>query len=321
MTATPTRVRTALVCAVAVLLVGQLPAQTPLEVVHTFAAAEPERGAFPSSGPLAEAADGSFYGITDSGGDAGLGSVYRMAGDVVTPIASFNDDTGLPSVASGLLLATDGDFYGTTETGAGGDGTVFRVTADGTLSVWARFNFADIGATPSGRLIEGTDGYLYGTALFGPGGGPGVVFRVNKAFGSPDELGVLEAFAVFELDETGESAPAGAFPTAGVTETPDGGFYGTAEMGGANGHGTIFRATSGSVSAVHSFNSTDGTMPASPLLLAADGTSLYGTTTGGGATADDTYVGAGTLFQLTLGSAPALATLVSFDSATTGEFP
>ena len=328
MIATPTSVRTALVCAVAVMLVGQLPAQTQFEVAHTFKLGDEQNGAFPSSGPLAEAADGSLYGLTDSGGQFGLGSVFRLANGDVTPIASLTEDTGFPSVGSGLLLASDGNLYGTTESGttATGDpgvGTVFRVTPDGSLSVWARFNDAETGATPSGRLIEGTDGYLYGTALFGPGGGPGVVFRVNKAWGDTGEAGVIEPFAVFELDPIDDSAPAGAFPTAGVTEAPDGSFYGTAEMGGGIGYGTIFRATLGSVTAVHSFGNTDGSMPASPLLITSDGTNtyVYGTTTGGGATADDMNLGSGTLFQLTLDATNTLKTLVSFDSATTGEFP
>jgi uncharacterized repeat protein (TIGR03803 family) len=336
--ATPARVRTALVCALAVLFVGHVPAQTRFEVVHTFSSLTPELGAFPSSGPLAEAADGSLYGITDSGGDAGMGTVYRLADGVVTTVASFTEDTGLPAVATGLLLASDGNLYGTTEADAGGigNGTVFRVTPDGTLSVWARFSFEDDGATPSGRLIEGLDGNLYGTALFGPGGGPGVVFRVGKAGETAGEGGAIEPFAIFELDPIDGSAPAGAFPTAGVTEVSPGIFYGTAEMGGANGHGTIFRATAGSVGAtegsveaVHSFNNADGSMPASPLLLASDGTStfLYGTTTGGGNSVDDVsgYPGAGTLFQIALDPDPAAAsplkTLASFDPAINGEFP
>jgi uncharacterized repeat protein (TIGR03803 family) len=324
--ATPARVRIALVCALAVLFVGHIPAQTRFEVVHTFSTATPEFGAFPSSGPLAEAEDGSLYGITDSGG-TGFGTVYRLADGVVTTIASFDDDTGLPAVATGLLLASDGNMYGTTEGDAGGlgNGTVFRVTPDGILSVWARFSFDDDGATPSGRLIEGLDGNLYGTALFGPGGGPGVVFRVSKAGETVGEGGSIEPFATFELDPNDDSAPAGAFPTAGVTEVTAGVFYGTAEMGGLNGHGTIFRATEGSVSAVHSFNNADGSMPASPLLMTSDGIStfLYGTTTGGGDSVDESsgYLGAGTLFKVTLDPVPTVVAVASFDPAVSGEFP
>lgn len=334
MIATPARVRTLLVCAVAVMLVGQLPAQTQFKVVHTFSAAAPENGAFPSSGPLAETADGSVYGITDSGGEFGQGTVFRMTDGVVTPLASFNDDTGIPAVASGLLLASDGDFYGLSETGTDpvtGEifgGTVFRVTPDGSVFAWARFT-ADVGATPSGRLIEGSDGYLYGTALFSAGGEPGFVFRVKKASGATGELGVVEVFATLALDPVDGSAPAGAFPSAGVTEVTPGVFYGTAEMGGANGFGSIFQATAGSVSAVHSFTNSeenrDGSMPASPLLMIGDGVSayLYGTTTGGGATTDDLtgYPGSGTLFRLALDGTNTLTTLASFDSALTGEFP
>ena len=289
-----------------------LQAQSRYEVVHTFSATD--GGAFPSSGPMAQGADGSLYGVTDSGGEFGSGSVFRLAADgIVTTIASFDASQGVPSVGTGLVRASDGDFYGTTENGGvASEGAIFRVTADGTVSIWASFSSSENGATPSGRLIEGRDGYLYGTALFGLNGAPGVVFRVNLAWGSAG-TGVIEPYAVFNADETG-----GSFPSAGVVEGPDG-FYGTAEMGGAFGYGTIFRATSGDVTAVHSFSNADGSTPASPLLLASDG-NLYGTTIAGGASATADYPGAGTLFQVKLDGSNALTTLVSFD-VLNGEFP
>jgi uncharacterized repeat protein (TIGR03803 family) len=291
-----------------------LQAQSRYEVAHTFSQANPQGGVSPSSGPMAKGDDGSLYGITDAGGAFGSGTVFRIAADgTVTTIASFDADLGVPSIGSGLLRASDGAFYGTTENGgASFEGAIFRVTPDGTVSVWAELNSTDVGATPGGRLIEGRDGYIYGTALFGPGFGPGVVFRVAQAWGSTG-TGVIEPYAVFNADET-----AGTFPSSGVTEGPDG-FYGAAEAGGAFGHGTIFRATSGDVSAVHSFSSTDGSQPASPLLLASDG-NLYGTTMAGGATAIDGNPGAGTLFQLALDGSNTLTTVVSFDGVN-GEFP
>jgi uncharacterized repeat protein (TIGR03803 family) len=284
-----------------------LQAQSRYEVAHTFSQANPEGGVSPSSGPMAKGDDGSLYGITDAGGAFGSGTVFRINVDgTVTTIASFDADLGVPSIGSGLLRASDGAFYGTTENGgASFEGAIFRVTPDGTVSIWAEFNSTEVGATPAGRLIEGRDGYIYGTALFGPGFGPGVVYRVAQAWGSTG-AGVIEPYAVFNGDET-----AGVFPSSGVTEGPDG-FYGAAESGGAFGHGTIFRATSGDVSAVHSFSDADGSTPASPLLLASDG-NLYGTTMAGGA-------GAGTVFQFTLDGTNTLTTVVSFDGLN-GEFP
>ncbi len=314
------KVRAILACAVALTVVVGLRAQTQYEVVHTFSGSL----AFPE-GSLAQASDPNddrFYGVALAGGDFDSGAIFRLTlGEEPTAIASLTPDMGVPVFGGGLLQASDGAFYFMTENGGSGeDGAIFRVTPAGDLSIWASFDFSEHGATPSGRLIEGSDGYLYGTALFGPEGAPGVVFRVNQAWGSTGEAGIIEPFAVFTR-EADDSAPAGAFPSAGVTEAPDGSFYGTAEMGGANGYGTLFRTTEGAVSAVHSFNNTDGSMPASPLLLASDG-NLYGTATGGGDAADDVNLGAGTLFQFKLdGSTDPFVRLESFDSAFHGEFP
>jgi uncharacterized repeat protein (TIGR03803 family) len=65
--------------------------------------------------------------------------------------------------------------------------------------------------------------------------------------------------------------------------------YGTAEDGGANNVGVIFKSTlSGAESVVHDFNTSDGSYPISTLIKV--GCCLYGTTTGGGAN------GFGTIF-------------------------
>lgn len=290
------------VCATAMAAALPFQAQSQYEITHALSD-------IPAGSPIQTGGD-VFYGLTVSGGE-GFGTVFRLTASGPITVASFTADMGFPSEGGGLLLASDGALYGTTEGGTAAypDGTVFRVTPDGTLSVWAAFNFFDHGATPSGRLIEGSDGYLYGTALFGPGGAPGVVFRVNQAGQQSGEGGTIEAFAIFPEDTSPTSA--GAAPAAGVVEV-DGSFYGTAMFGGVYGAGTIFHATAGAVSAVHVFNGSDGTWPASPLLLASDD-SLYGTTVGDGV---DSF---GTLFRFPL-DGTALSTLVSFDR-TNGDFP
>jgi uncharacterized repeat protein (TIGR03803 family) len=292
----------AVACAAVIAAAGSFYAQSQYEVTHTLVDIP--------AGSLTQTAVSTFYGVTISGGE-GFGTVYRLTPGGPVTVASFTAEIGFPSEGSGLLLAGDGALYGTTEGGSVyPDGTVVRVTPDGTLSVWAAFNFFDHGATPSGRLIEGTDGYLYGTALFGPAGAPGVVFRVNQAWGQAGEAGTIEAFAIFPED-AGGLTPAGESPGSGVVEV-DGSFYGTAMFGGAYGAGTIFHATAGAVSAVHLFNGSDGLAPASPLLLGSDD-NLYGTTAGDGVTSF------GTLFRFPLDGS-GLTTLVAFDG-TNGDFP
>ncbi len=283
--------------------VALLAASTPLYAQSRYEVMDSLDG--PSSGRLVQASNGNFYGVTYLGGDNGKGTVFRLTPDgILKTIASFTLDMGAPSIGSGLLQASDGNLYGTTDSGANFAGTIFRVTLDalgnGSLSTWATFDASVNGAAPSGRLIEGRDGFLYGTALVGPNFEPGAVFRV-------DATGTIQQVAVFPPDGS-----AGEFPSAGLVQAADGSFYGTAESGGANFAGTIFRVADGQVTAVHSFNLTDGANPVSPLLH-RNGT-LYGTTFMGGATAEVNGVGDGTLFEFSL-TTNTLRTLGSFDGA------
>jgi uncharacterized repeat protein (TIGR03803 family) len=139
---------------------------------------------------LVQGTDGNFYGITNSGGANGFGTIFRLspAGQLVT----LHNFCSLANCADGsnpngpLVQASDGNFYGTTLTGgiqngptcsftsASGQavqcGTVFKITPSGTFTTLYEFcsqpNCAD-GANPSSGLVQGTDGNLYGTTHTG----------------------------------------------------------------------------------------------------------------------------------------------------------
>jgi uncharacterized repeat protein (TIGR03803 family)/YD repeat-containing protein len=84
----------------------------------------------------------------------------------------------------------------------------------------------------------------------------------------------------------------GANPFAGLLQASDGNFYGTNYRGGTTDQGNIFRVTpDGTLTALHSFNGTDGFKP-NELIQANDG-NFYGTTKEGGA------YGSGTIFRIT----------------------
>jgi uncharacterized repeat protein (TIGR03803 family) len=102
----------------------------------------------------------------------------------------------------------------------------------------------------------------------------------------------------------------GAYPYSPLT--PLGSYlYGTAYEGGANGWGTIFRAsTNGGLSGLQSFNYTDGGIPYPGLLLSTN--VFYGAAVEGGA------YGEGTIFRALFDGV--FATLVSFDGQN-GSFP
>ncbi len=91
-----------------------------------------------------------------------------------------------------------------------------------------------------------------------------------------------------------------------LVQGSNGDLYGTTELGGANGDGTVFKInTAGKLTTLHSFDYTDGAGPYAGLVLASDG-DLYGTTTFGGANGD------GTVFKITTGGT--LTTLYNFCS-------
>jgi uncharacterized repeat protein (TIGR03803 family) len=88
-----------------------------------------------------------------------------------------------------------------------------------------------------------------------------------------------------------------------LVRATDGNFYGTTSGGGSSGDGTVFEITSGgTLTTLHSFQSTDGAEPEGGLLQATSG-ALYGTTFEGGAPED------GTVFALGVGLAPFVETV------------
>jgi len=92
-------------------------------------------------------------------------------------------------------------------------------------------------------------------------------------------------------------------PRAGLAQGTDGNFYGTTEGGGARGGGTLFRISpSGTLTTLHSFDSTDGIYPSAALIQHTNG-GFYGTTSGGGASGA-CGSGCGTVFSLSVGLGP-----------------
>jgi len=235
-------------------------------------------GSAPYAG-LMLGADGNFYGTTEAGGAHGAGTVFKITQrGTLTTLHSFNISDGYNPYAT-LVQGTDGNFYGTTESGGAHIlGTVFKLTPQGTLSTLHSFNDTD-GASPEAPLIQATDGTFYSTTYNGGSQGYGTVYKIT----SGGTLATLHNFG----DET-----EGAAITSGLVQASDGNFYGSTNLAGPNGYGSVFTVTpTGTVTVLLSFNATDGATP-NELLLATDG-NLYGTTISGGANTD------GTVFELT----------------------
>ncbi len=243
--------------------------------------------------------DGNFYGVTVSGGNGETGGlVFKLTpSGSESALAKFCNPTygcgSGPDVGTNptsLMQANDGNFYGvTSNAGSGALGGLWQLVAN-SWAFNALYDFsATYGVSPSVTLVQGTDGQLYGVAPYGGTGLPnctnncGTVFKLTLS-GSPT---LLHSFC------TQTNCTDGAEPGAALLRGSDGNFYGTANAGGANGAGVIFRITpSGTYTVLHNFVAGDGTGVAAPLIQASDG-NFYGVAYYGGAYGD------GAIFQVT----------------------
>jgi uncharacterized repeat protein (TIGR03803 family) len=256
-------------------------------------------------GQLVQAKNGLLYGTT--GGDLinSDGTIFEITpGGTLTTITFFGGAVGEVPYA-GLIQATNGDLYGTTQYGGtNGDGVVFEISPGGTLTTLHSFDGTD-GSGPVDGLIQATNGHFYGTTQSGGADGYGTVFSMTAS----GTVTTLHSF-------TGGTD--GAHPYAGVVQGSDGNFYGTAQDGGADGYGVVFKMTpSGAVTTLYSFNFHDpnGGNPLGGLLQGATG-DFYGTASAFGAN------NTGTVFKITSGGALTLLyTFCSQSSCADGNLP
>jgi len=261
------------------------------------------------TGTLILSTDGNLYGTTYYGGTYGHGTVYKITtSGALTTLYSFCSQNGCADGANptaGVIQATDGNFYGETDFGGtNGQGSLFKISATGALTTLYSFcsqpDCAD-GSQPVAGLVEGNDGNFYGTTT-GFGGGStadGTVFKMTPTGG----LATLHSF-----DGTD-----GTNPEAPLIQATDGNFYGTTYQHGASPDGgTVFQITpSGTLTTLYNFcsqpNCADGLEPQFGGLLQDTNGDFYGVTAYGG-TNDSCAYGCGTVFSLSIGLGPFVAT-------------
>jgi uncharacterized repeat protein (TIGR03803 family) len=279
-------------------------AQAGVVVLHGF---DYDDGQYPE-GRILQGQDGRFYGTTYGGGANHLGTVFSVGPDGSFSLLHSFDGTDGYSLDSGLAQRPDGRLVGSTPQGSivinhvstGFGGTVFQLAPDGsgftTLKSFAAGD-AVYGAEP-GAPVDGGDGNFYAVQRTGGPNGLGTVIRVA----GDGTVSVIHAFSSSE----------GYSPQNGLTRGSDGNLYGALAYGpGGNPNGALFRLTlGGALTVLHTFNQTDGRLPASQLAEMGDGY-LYGVTIGGGP-AD-----AGTVFRIDSGGT--LTTLHAFTGSDANE--
>jgi uncharacterized repeat protein (TIGR03803 family) len=160
--------------------VFQLTPAGSITVLYTFTGGTD--GAYPYAGVI-QATDGNFYGTTSQGGDANVGTVFRLtpAGSV-TVLYAFTGGTDGAYPYAGVIQGADGNLYGTTLMGgASNAGAVFELTAGGAFTALYAFTGGSDGAYPYGGVIRLADGSLYGTGAYGGDLGGGTAFRLSSA--------------------------------------------------------------------------------------------------------------------------------------------
>ena len=268
-------------------------------------------GAKPSGGLLLDAA-GGLTGTTLQGGggveQTGNGIVFRLA----PPIPGGFDWTetvlhrfsGAPDGAipdSPLIGAGAKLRYGVTIGGGTGRcsdtgcGTVFKLVAvPGGWSETAihQFHGGADGATPLDRLAIDANGSLYGATSQGGPSNAGTVYRL-------DPPGVAGAhWSKVTLYDFGGGSD-GSGPQGGVLLDGAGALYGTTDLGGEKGVGTLYKLTPAAPgqpwtkTVLHAFGggAGDGALPTAAPVWDASG-ALYGTTVSGGSS------GFGTVYRL-----------------------
>jgi uncharacterized repeat protein (TIGR03803 family) len=252
-------------------------------------------GGYP--GPLTRGSDGNFYGATNTGGEKGKGTFFRISeAGVFAVVHSFEEGSGL---GTALVEAADGSFYGVARSGGTSVyyGFIYKITKSGQFTKVYDFtggmdgSGGDEGGADTERgyatLCLGPDGNFYGTSPIGGTGatqsshGYGIIFQLTPA-------GAFKTLHSFINDVDGSK------PKFGLVRTGAGTFRGIASGLSGIGHpATAFDiAPDGTFATTHIFSPTDeGRLPAGAMVEDGAG-NFYGVTRAGGS--DD----AGTIFRM-----------------------
>jgi uncharacterized repeat protein (TIGR03803 family) len=209
-------------------------------IVHAFTGGKD--GGTGSLGALLVGSGGTLYGVAETGGAYGAGTVYQLILSSgkwrFTTLYAFK---GTPDAASPYGGLIDGPYpgyrYGTTYYGGkNGLGAVYVLVPKSSGGYEERvlysFKGGNDGSAPTSTLLSFSGTTLYGTTSAGGGScGCGTVFAVDAKSGKEK---VLHAFS---------GGSDGAYPYYGVTADSSGNLYGTTVAGGTENQGTVYEVT------------------------------------------------------------------------------
>ena len=238
-------------------------------LLHSFAGGANLKPKTPSGGILRDKL-GNILGSTEFGGSSncplGCGTIFRLnsAGKLALLHKFIGTDGSQPF--GPFVQDTAGNLYGVAQFGgdlacpdpqvAGqGCGTVFKLSKKRVLTVLHTFEGGTDGATPQAGLFLDVAGNVFGATMRGGTSEKGTLFKIS----SNGTYTVLHRFA---------GSHEGMTPNGGLVIDEAGNLFGTAQAGGDQGFGTLFRLTpTGVLSVVHTFTGQDdGAFPLAGLI-------------------------------------------------------
>ncbi|MEO1263586.1 MAG: choice-of-anchor tandem repeat GloVer-containing protein [Bacteroidota bacterium] len=210
------------------------PGDNTFQLIHTFSIVG-ELGAKPRAG-LIEGSDGKIYGVAQSGGNDGFGTIFRFDQngsnlEVVHHFSNANNTGRTPSFK--LIENINGQLYGVTIFGGSSsneeDGTIFKINKDGTNYTVLKNFSTDENGTPAGPLNDNNDGYLYGVTENGGNNLVGTIYRISLSDDSYE--------TIHQFDVINGVSPRGSL----LTNNSDGWIYGVANRGGNSDDGIVYR--------------------------------------------------------------------------------
>jgi uncharacterized repeat protein (TIGR03803 family) len=205
-------------------------------VLHSFAGGEKD-GAYPMFTTVLLDKVGNIYGVTEEGGSASSGVVYKLSKTgKITVLYAFAGGTDGCDVFGIPVMDKQGNLYGTANAcGPYHVGMVWKVSQKGKETVLHNFaGGSSDGAEPVAGVIMDAKGNLYGDTYQGGSYNLGTVYKLDKQ-------GTLTLLHTFNGAD-------GSYLYAGLLRDAAGNLYSTTLYGGSghgcnNGCGTVWQIT------------------------------------------------------------------------------
>jgi uncharacterized repeat protein (TIGR03803 family) len=199
-------------------------------ILHTFTGSTTD-GKYPTYTSLLMDAQGALYSVTQEGGSAGGGILYKLSktGKLTILHSFMGGTTDGCNVLGKPFMDAAGNFYGTTSScGTHTLGTVWEVSKTGKERLLHSFaGGTSDGEYPLAGVIVDAKGNVYGTTETGGVSNVGTVYKVSQS----GKFTLVHSFKGTD----------GKYVYGGLVQNAKGILFGTALNGGSIGYGTVWK--------------------------------------------------------------------------------